>query len=96
MGENHRKTPELPRGRHGPNMACAHRRGSGVKRIQATSSTNMVPIINGGHIRLKCAGIKGLPDHLLITSPSGAIGRSTACSARIVISTHVNRGAAVR
>ena len=56
----------------------------------------MVPIINGGHIRLKRAGIKGLPDHFLITSPSGAIGRSTACSARIVISTHVNRGAAVR
>ena len=94
MGENHRKTPELPRGRHGPVWRAPI--GGGVKRIQATSSTNMVPIINGGHIRLKRAGIKGLPDHFLITSPSGAIGRSTACSARIVISTHVNRGAAVR
>jgi hypothetical protein len=92
VGENHRKTPELPRGRHGPSMACAHRRGS----KEDPSDFEQVPIINGGHIRLKRAGIKSLPGHLLITSPSGAIGRSTACSARIVISTHVNRGAAVR
>ena len=38
----------------------------------------MIPIINGGHIRLKRAGIKGLPDHLVITSPSGAIGNQIA------------------